>query len=492
MSQFAQLLSQGTLRGPAKRKAVTELVNKLTEDLKSSSLSSSQRDAALEELKVYGRDPQDADAIFTKEGVQTLTRHAFDSASSTTSHHALRVLCNAMLLKPETRQQFVDLGYERKAVKQLQNDTRDDEFLVSRIIFLATYGTTIDLVNLIDEHGLAETIAQNLSRRVSRQSSTAAESGKAKQDPMEGMALAETLKLLFNVTKFCSERLNSFAHAVPPLVSLLLKTDVPSSTKTPLDPPLGLIINAIMNFKLDNKEVRDAFFPENEPFSVADRLIQLLDLAMKAYSESEVEAAVTPLVCVISNVHEHAPTTEPSDVRQRIRSKLLPTEEDRKQVLGRGDSLPARLLRNSTNPLAPELQKAVSHLFFDMSDRDASTFVKNVGYGYASGFLFQNNIPIPEGVSDPFNSSDEGSGSKAVNPITGQFLDAETFPEMPEMTMEEKEREAERLFVLFERLKKTGIVSVQNPVEQAVQSGRFEELPDSDDEEEDDKGKGKK
>jgi len=35
-------------------------------------------------------------------------------------------------------------------------------------------------------------------------------------------------------------------------------------------------------------------------------------------------------------------------------------------------------------------------------------------------------------------------------------------------------------------------VSVQNPVEQAVQSGRFEELPDSDDEEEDDKGKGKK
>ena len=52
--------------------------------------------------------------------------------------------------------------------------------------------------------------------------------------------------------------------------------------------------------------------------------------------------------------------------------------------------------------------------------------------------------------------------------------------EMPEMTQEEKEREAERLFVLFERLKKTGVVNVRNPVEEAYRSGRIEELSDSD------------
>jgi hypothetical protein len=38
-----------------------------------------------------------------------------------------------------------------------------------------------------------------------------------------------------------------------------------------------------------------------------------------------------------------------------------------------------------------------------------------------------------------------------VNPITGQRLDAEQPSAQEPMTEEEKEREAERLFVLFER-----------------------------------------
>jgi hypothetical protein len=38
-----------------------------------------------------------------------------------------------------------------------------------------------------------------------------------------------------------------------------------------------------------------------------------------------------------------------------------------------------------------------------------------------------------------------------VNPITGQRLDAEDPSSQEPMTEEEKEREAERLFVLFER-----------------------------------------
>lgn len=35
------------------------------------------------------------------------------------------------------------------------------------------------------------------------------------------------------------------------------------------------------------------------------------------------------------------------------------------------------------------------------------------------------------------------------------------------------------------RLKKTGVMSVQNPVEKAFHEGRFEELPDDDDDEKD-------
>jgi len=48
------------------------------------------------------------------------------------------------------------------------------------------------------------------------------------------------------------------------------------------------------------------------------------------------------------------------------------------------------------------------------------------------------------------------------------------------------------LFLLFlaeanvvNRLKKTGVMSVQNPVEKAFHEGRFEELPDDDDDDDD-------
>ena len=51
---------------------------------------------------------------------------------------------------------FVDLGYDAKACSKLKDDDRDYEFLVSRMLFLTTYGTNAKLDELIDNHGLAE------------------------------------------------------------------------------------------------------------------------------------------------------------------------------------------------------------------------------------------------------------------------------------------------------------------------------------------------
>ncbi|KAM7206991.1 Guanine nucleotide exchange factor [Rhypophila sp. PSN 637] len=462
----------------AKLKAVTALVEKLTADLTSVNLSSKERDSALEELKVFGRDPRYADPIFTKEGIETLTKHAFDSTSKTTSQNALRVICNAMLLKPEVRKILVDLGCESKACQKLRSDNWDDEFLLSRIIFLTTYGTNVDLPNLIEQHQLAESITQNLARHAARSSSS---STKEKADAMEGMALIETLKLVFNVTRFASSHLDSFSPAIAHIVTLLVSLDIPERGP-PLEGSFSPLINALMNLKLDTESAKASIFPSDEPTIHIDRLIHLLDPCMKSYKDTELEQLVTPLICVISSLHEHAP----EDAKTHLRSKLLPTEEDRKTVLGKGDTLPSRLLRNWTNPMAPEFRKAISHLYFDMSDKDAGKFIDNVGYGFASGFLFQNNIPIPEGSSSSASGEASTGKMRDVNPITGQFRDAEKVPDLPEMTDEEKEREAERLFVLFERLKKNGLISVENPVAQAMREGRFEELPDDYEEDSDD------
>jgi hypothetical protein len=95
--------------------------------------------------------------------------------------------------------------------------------------------------------------------------------------------------------------------------------------------------------------------------------------------------------------------------------------------------------------------------------------VDAIGYGYASGFLFSHNIPIPPDLRN------EG-GRTDINPVTGQRLDEVAQRELSEMTDEEKEREAERLFVLFERMRRLGVVDVENPVRSAQQAGRFEEV----------------
>ncbi|KAI0468429.1 guanine nucleotide exchange factor [Xylaria cf. heliscus] len=466
MADNPQLAQAAMLSGPAKLSAVTSLVKKLTEDLASITLLPHQRDAALVELKIYGRDPRNADPIFTKDGIEMLTRHAFNSPSSTTSRNALRCLCNALLLKQECRQMFVDLGYEAKACDKLKNDSRDDEFLVSRIVFLTTYDTNINLEQLIDKYSLAESLVKNLERHARHHSD-----GQPTTEPMQDMALTETLKLLFNITHHCKQKTSSFTQSVPHIITILCKGSF--RVNKPLDAPIGFLVNALLNLELEAKNLQSSLYPPAKPTILSDRLIGLLEQSRTTYKDEELENHVTALVGVIRAIHEHAP----QDVQVSIRQKLLPTEADRKEVLGRSDSLPSWLLKNSTNPVAPRFRDTISDLLFDLSDKDASKFVENVGYGFASGFLYNKNIAIPQNASEAF-SNDAGSSSRPINPITGQFLDSERHTNLPEMTEDEREREAEKLFVLFQRLQANGIISVENPIRTAVEEGRFEELPD--------------
>ena len=165
-----------------------------------------------------------------------------------------------------------------------------------------------------------------------------------------------------------------------------------------------------------------------------------------------------------------------------MQARLLPSNAERAQPLGTSDSLPSHLLRLTISPLAPNLRESISCLLFELSDQDATTFVRNVGYGYAAGFLMTHNLSVPDNALTSGGSAEDPGArvtsvdGQEINPVTGQRRDMEPENHMPEMTDEEKEREAERLFVLFERLKATGVMNVVNPVEQAQREGRFEEI----------------
>jgi len=86
-----------------------------------------------------------------------------------------------------------------------------------------------------------------------------------------------------------------------------------------------------------------------------------------------------------------------------------------------------------------------------------------LGYGNVAGFLFQKGITNPPANSPTSSSATLMTSSGApINPITGTVDDRET---LPQLTDEEKESEAEKLFVLFNRLERSGAITPQqNPI----------------------------
>lgn len=161
---------------------------------------------------------------------------------------------------------------------------------------------------------------------------------------------------------------------------------------------------------------------------------------------------------------------------------------DRTQPLEKRDDLLGRLIRLMGSVYYPRLKDSVGNILFQICDGDgaffvpssscnkinttptASTLSAQIGYGNSAGFLFNRGILAPPG------SNPDGEEDSDINPITGLRNSKQRNEALDEMTEEEKEREAERLFVLFERLRATGVVDIKNPVQQAIDEGRFEEL----------------
>jgi hypothetical protein len=271
---------------------------------------------------------------------------------------------------------------------------------------------------------------------------------------MNDMAMVESLKLLFNITARQPDLAARFASCVSDLFSILSHQKLPVP---PLQIPVNSIINALMNMHITQETCPSE--------TQVQQLVEILDLSIKAYSETELDQAAVPILTLLRKIQEEASP----DVRRCLQSLLLPDEEARSKPLGQGDSLPSRLLRLSISPSVMNMRESISILFFELSDSNPTTFIHNIGYGYAAGFLSTHKIEVPETMMQA-----DAQGAD-INPVTGQRLAAEPTTTEPEMTDEEKEREAERLYVLFERLRATGVVNVENPVHQAMREGRFDD-----------------
>lgn len=85
-----------------------------------------------------------------------------------------------------------------------------------------------------------------------------------------------------------------------------------------------------------------------------------------------------------------------------------------------------------------------------------------VGYGNAAGFLMNRGLFSGIPASRDNESSKDGEELKEIDPVTGQ-IKKEVADPFVGMSDEDKERESEKLFVLFDRLNKTGVFQPINP-----------------------------
>lgn len=464
-----------TATGKIKLNHIQRILTTLNDDLSSPRLTPEQRREALEQLKIHGRDPKDAGPIFTKEGIGILTKHGLTERSSPSSLEALRCLANAMLLEPTTRQIFVNLGCAGQAAERLKIQDSDHEFLISRILFLLTYESNLNFEPLFNDHDLGESINAHIARHAKDFSQA---DSKNQPSSFDQAALSESLKLLFNLSTYYPQHVSTFTASIENIRKILSRIAVPNP---PLQPPITHLINALVNLDLQDDHQSDSISNLTATTTI---LTTILSQCLTSYNPTELETHAIPLLTLLRKIYACTSPTQ----KKHMRSLLLPQHSDRDLPLGQTDTLPSKLLRLTTSPAAPKLREGILSLLFELSDQDATTFVRNVGYGYAAGFLLSHGMAVPESAMKARHGSardGDGEGGEVtvaeegelVNPITGQKLSKEEEAMVdtgPEMSEEEKEREAERLFVLFERLRATGVVGVENPVREAVERGAFD------------------
>ncbi|KAI7902845.1 guanine nucleotide exchange factor synembryn-domain-containing protein [Cokeromyces recurvatus] len=459
-------------------------------------------------IKTLGRSLEGSDPIFTKKGIVTLVQLAgLDESSqfkpTPTACEALKCISNCIFLNNDTKtylEQENIISSCQSILLQFEDQRLDIDFqfLICRILFFMTVDR-YDIIQDLIQSNISHSIEKILSENIHQLETPHFRQMIDPSVPINPLTVtSEALKLLFNLMLF-DARQNSneiasehFKNCLTPIFHLLFKT--PYAKTQPLIPPHSQAIHALMQFSYTT--IEEVWLAQSEWISqlydkqkdehgfqfIVNTLVDVLDRAIHALipegdpdqdGVQQIDSIIAPLLLVLTSLAEGNTL-----LKQLMVEAMLPNEKDRHKPVHEGHSLSAYLIRLMTSTMMPQTRDATCETLFILCDKDANKFTQQVGYGNAIGYLFNKGIPMQPPKREEENGKD-------INPITGQYMSSEPEKDLKDMTDEEKEREAERLFVLFERLKKTGIIDVENPIAKAMRESdsRFEEIhSESDDE----------
>ncbi|KND90337.1 hypothetical protein TOPH_04912 [Tolypocladium ophioglossoides CBS 100239] len=222
-----------------------------------------------------------------------------------------------------------------------------------------------------------------------------------------------------------------FSESLAPMLVIFERAPIPSSH---LEPPMSLLISCLAAL-FSPEEFLIAVGKPWPPFN-EDKLVKILDLAIQAYQHEDLEPRITPLASLLFYIAREAW----AETKQRAGPRRLATAQAGENQHRGGDT-------GAQTTLGSPILRAIGWRC-KASDLQC-------GFGCGVGPL---SMSVPP---DDIGNSEIIGGPSEINPITGQYRDMESQPSLPEMAMEEREREAERLFVLFNRLRATGVADVE-------------------------------
>ncbi|GLD57432.1 synembryn-A-like protein [Lates japonicus] len=188
----------------------------------------------------------------------------------------------------------------------------------------------------------------------------------------------------------------------------------------------------------------------------------LMFMERRLESGDRVKEKLTPILNLLTeSCRAHRET------RHYIRNHILPPLRDVSHRPEEGSTVKSRLIRLMTH-LDTDLKHCAADLIFVLCKENVRRFVKYTGYGNAAGLLATRGLLGGQGPRAPTSNAQYSSDSDSdteeyrqvkdrINPVTGR-VEAEQSDPMEGMTEEEKEEEAKRLIMLFNKLSRDSII----------------------------------
>ncbi|KAG8799827.1 hypothetical protein FRC16_004301 [Serendipita sp. 398] len=447
------------------------LVQNILDDISDGTISKQDLSRALLAVKTLARHPDGSAVVVKQSNLKLLCKLAGPSNPSTVTNEALRCVANALLLVESGRDTWIEVGGAplTHVIHALLNIPVPQ---YSSIWFPSTSPSG-------KQEGKSSKNKKPARTDGSSTPTTSSNGSKDNGSTKDGKSTASSLSDPFQraMSLLSSQRKSSS------------RTDVPrrstSSASASGSPPRSTEGSDAASSSRGRSSSPARSKSNNSSFTMSTfqmvtQACSLLENMLAKYWPGVVEAdaasvrtaatkenlgldeALPPLVVLMARMAEDA------EAKTEMRKWILPDDLDRSGSLEERPDTLGRCIRLMTSVYFPRLKDAIGEWLYVLCDSDGALLSAQIGYGNAAGYLFNKGIlsaPPP-----PASGSGGASLPDNINPITGA-INRVSEDTGPEMTEEEKEREAERLFVLFDRLEKTGMA--QNPVRKAIQEGKL-------------------